>query len=105
MSGSRRRALPGCRIARPFLPARCRGVAADVRHVDLALPTRAQIFVHSMQSDLNWPWLVLAVRAAPAPAALADRVRAILREVNPNVPITRINDADEVVARSIMEPR
>jgi putative ABC transport system permease protein len=81
------------------------GVAADVRHVDLVLPTRAQIFVHSMQSDLNWPWLVLAVRAASAPAALADPVRAILREVNPNVPITRINSADEVVARSITEPR
>jgi putative ABC transport system permease protein len=80
------------------------GVAADVR-LDLALPTRAQIFVHSMQSDLNWPWLVLAVRAAIAPAALADPIRAILREVNPNVPITRISSADEVVARSITEPR
>jgi predicted permease len=81
------------------------GVAADVRHVDLALPTRAQIFVHSMQSDLNWPWLVLAVRAASAPAALADPVRAILREVDPNVPVTRINSADDVLARSITEPR
>jgi predicted permease len=81
------------------------GVAADVRHVDLAVPPRPEIFVHSMQSDLNWPWLVLAVRAASAPAALADPVRAILREVNPNVPITRINSADDVVVRSITEPR
>ena len=81
------------------------GVAADVRHVNLAVPPRPEIFVHSMQSDLNWPWLVLAMRATSAPGGLADPVRAILREVNPNVPITRINSADEVVARSITEPR
>jgi putative ABC transport system permease protein len=81
------------------------GVAADVRHVNLAVAPRPEIFVHSMQSDLNWPWLVLAVRAASAPTALADPVRAILREVNPHVPIRRINNAAEVVARSITEPR
>jgi putative ABC transport system permease protein len=81
------------------------GVAADVRHVGLAVPPRPEVFVHSMQSDLNWPWLVLAVRSTPAPMALADPVRTILREVNPNVPITRINSADAVVARSMTEPR
>ena len=81
------------------------GVAADVRHVNLAVPPRPEIFVHSMQSDLNWPWLVLAMRVASAPGGLADPVRAMLREVNPNVPIRRINSADEVVARSITEPR
>jgi putative ABC transport system permease protein len=81
------------------------GVAADVRHVGLAVPPRPEVFVHSMQSDLNWPWLVLAVRNTSAPMALADPVRTILREVNPNVPITRINSADAVVARSMTEPR
>ena len=40
-----------------------------------------------------------------APMALADPVRTILRDVNPNVPITRINSADDVVARSMTEPR
>jgi putative ABC transport system permease protein len=81
------------------------GVAGDVRHAGLAVPPRPEVFVHSMQSDLNWPWLVLAVRAASAPMALADPVRAILREVNPNVPITRLNSAEDVVARSMNEPR
>jgi hypothetical protein len=36
---------------------------------------------------------------------LSAPVRAILREVNPNVPITRINSAEDVVARSMNEPR
>jgi putative ABC transport system permease protein len=81
------------------------GLAADVRHVGLAVPPRPEIFIHSMQSELNWPWLVLAVRAASSPAALADQVRLTLRQADPNVPITRINSADDVVARSIEQPQ
>ncbi len=81
------------------------GVAADVRHVGLAVPPRREVFVHSMQSQLSWAHFVLAVRTSSAPNALADSVRAILRDADANVPIARIASGDDVVARSMTEPR
>jgi len=81
------------------------GVTADVRHVGLAVPPRPEIFVNSMQSSLPWSWLVLAVRAHGDPAPLAESVKAALHEANANVPIERASTLDEVVSRSIVEPR
>jgi putative ABC transport system permease protein len=81
------------------------GVAADVRHVGLAVAPRAEIFVNSMQSDLAWPFAVLVVRAASNPGGLADAVKAALREADPNVPLSRINTVDTVIARSMAQPR
>jgi putative ABC transport system permease protein len=48
---------------------------------------------------------VLTVRTAGDPARMADTVKATLRDVNPNVPVQRLNTMDEVIARSIVEPR
>ena len=81
------------------------GVTADVRHVGLAVPPRPEIFVNSMQSSLPWSWLVLAVRAYGDPAPLAESVKAALHDVNANVPIERASTLDDVVSRSIVEPR
>jgi predicted permease len=81
------------------------GVTADVRHVGLAVPPRPEIFVNSMQSSLPWSWLVLAVRAHGDPAPLAESVKAALHDVNANVPIERASTLDDVVSRSIVEPR
>jgi putative ABC transport system permease protein len=81
------------------------GVTGDVRHVGLAVPPRPEIFLNSMQAQLDWSWLVLAVRAHGDPGLLAESVKAALREANPNVPIERANTLDEVVSRSIVGPR
>ena len=81
------------------------GVTGDVRHVGLAVPPRAEIFLDSLQSPLTWPPLVLVVRAHGDAASLADTVTAAVRDANPNVPITRVSTMDEIVARSIVEPR
>jgi putative ABC transport system permease protein len=81
------------------------GVTGDVHHVGLGEPPRAEIFVNSLQAPLPWPWLVLTVRAHGDPTALAESVRAALRETDPNVPVQRIATLEDVVSRSIMEPR
>jgi len=81
------------------------GVTGDVRFVGLAVPPRPEVFVNSMQSALPWSWLVLAVRAHGDPAPLTESVKAALRDVNPNVPIERASTLDDVVSRSIVEPR
>jgi putative ABC transport system permease protein len=51
------------------------------------------------------PWLVLTVRADGDPAPLAEPVKAALRAVSPHVPVRRVDRLDEVVSRSIVEPR
>jgi putative ABC transport system permease protein len=81
------------------------GVTGDVRHVGLASPPRAELFLNSMQSLLRWPWLVLAVRADGDPAALAQPLKTVLRAVSPHVPVQRVDTLDAVVSRSIIEPR
>ena len=81
------------------------GVAGDVRHVGLGTPPRAEVFLNSMQSLLRWPWLALAVKTNGDPAPLAEPVKATLRAVSPHVPVRRVATLDEVVSRSIVEPR
>ena len=43
------------------------GVTGDVRHQGLAIPPRPEIFVNALQSELTWPWSVLAVRTVADP--------------------------------------
>ena len=81
------------------------GVADDVRHVGLAVPPRAEIYVNSMQTGLNWSSVVLAVRAVSSPAGLADAVKAAVRAADPGVVAVRVNTVEEVIARSMAQPR
>jgi putative ABC transport system permease protein len=81
------------------------GVADDVRHVGLAIAPRAEVFVNSMQSELNWSAVVLVARASAEPTGLAEAIRSALRDANPNVPVSRINAIEDVIARSMAQPR
>jgi putative ABC transport system permease protein len=81
------------------------GVAEDVRHVGLAVAPRAEVFVNSMQTDLTWPFAVLIARAAANPGGLADAAKAALHAADPNVPLSRVNTVDEVIARSMAQAR
>ncbi len=81
------------------------GVADDVRHVGLAVPPRAEIFVNSMQTDLDWSPVVLVARTAVNPTSLVDAVKAALRAADPSVPVFRANAIEDVIARSMAEPR
>jgi predicted permease len=81
------------------------GVTGDVHQANLAIPPRPEIFLNAAQSPLTWSWLSLAVRAHGDPISMSDVIKATIRDVNPNVPIQRVNTMDDVVARSIVEPR
>jgi predicted permease len=81
------------------------GVVADVRHRNLVDPPHSEIYVNSLQTELTWMPVVLAVRTQVDPKSVAEPIKAIFREVNPAVPIARISTMDEVVARSLAEPR
>jgi putative ABC transport system permease protein len=48
---------------------------------------------------------VLTVRAAAEPTTLAAPIKAALRDVDPDVPLARVRTMDEIVERSLAEPR
>jgi predicted permease len=81
------------------------GVVGDVRHSDLVQPPHSEIYVNSTQTDLAWNSTVLAVRTNGHPSSLIEPIKAAVRQINPAVPIYRINTMDDVVARSMAEPR
>jgi putative ABC transport system permease protein len=81
------------------------GVTGDVRHEGLAVPPRPEIIVNAMQSALDWPWGVLAIRTVADPETLSATVRDVARSVDPNVPLVRINTMDGLLSRSMAAPR
>ena len=81
------------------------GVTGNVRHIALDEPARPEIFLNSLQADLQWPGQVLVVRVDGNPAALAGPVEAAIKSIDPGVPIERPIAMDEVIARSIAAPR
>ena len=81
------------------------GVAGDVRHQGLAQPPRAEIFLDALQSELSWSAFVLAVGTASDPMTLAQSTRRVLRDVDSNVPLPLVRTMEDVVARSMAEPR
>ena len=81
------------------------GVADDVRHVGLAVPPRPEVFVNSLQSELSWASVVLAVRTADHPSGLVDAVKAAIHEADTGAVLVRINTLDQVIARSMAQPR
>jgi putative ABC transport system permease protein len=81
------------------------GVTGNMRHRGLDVEPRSEIFLNSMQADLQWPGQVFVVRADGNPAALSGSIEAALKSVDPGVPVERPMPMDEVIARSIAAPR
>jgi putative ABC transport system permease protein len=81
------------------------GVTGDVRHQGLATPPRPEIFVNAMQSELPWPWSVIAVRTVSDPEGLVAVVKDVVISVDPNVPLVRINTMDGILSRAVAAPR
>ena len=70
------------------------GVAERCAACRIGRGTSREIFVNSMQTDLNWS-AVLVARTAANPEGLADAVKAALRDVDPNVPLSRVSTVDD----------
>ncbi len=78
------------------------GVAGDVHHNGLDLPSYPHIYLPHNQEP--WSSVSLVVRTAIAPAELASAVRARIRAADPELPITVRTMAD-VMSRSVGRPR
>lgn len=73
------------------------GVVGHVRNYELAEPSRVEAYVPLEQSACCRT-LWLTVRTTGDPAALASRVRDVVRGVDPEIPVFRVNTMRAVLA-------
>jgi putative ABC transport system permease protein len=79
------------------------GVVGDVRRSGLVADAPLQVYRPLAQRTPSFATLM--VRTSLPPAALAKPVQAALLEIDPDTPVTDIVAMDEVVGRSIAQPR
>jgi predicted permease len=70
------------------------GVVADQSQVSPAVATRAEVFENRVQDWGRSGWIVL--RTAGEPLSLLPTVREALRELDPEIPLTRVRPLHEV---------
>jgi predicted permease len=74
------------------------GIVRDVKYSDLREPAPPTLYVPSLQAPRGA--FAFALRTTVSPASIAPMIRAIVRDIDPNLPITRIStQADEVEKR------
>jgi len=79
------------------------GIVADVRHRGPASPAQAEMYLSYLQFVARSAWLVL--RATGDATAAVVPVRAAVRDVDPLLPLAAIAPMDQLVARSLSQPR
>jgi putative ABC transport system permease protein len=79
------------------------GIVGDVKEAGLSQADEPQLYMPMRQ----WPVQAMAVvvRTATSPMSLGDAVREQVRQVDPALPISRMRPLDEIVSRSISQPR
>ncbi|HTG14117.1 MAG TPA: FtsX-like permease family protein, partial [Blastocatellia bacterium] len=79
------------------------GVVREVKHDRLNASTRMSVYLPFAQMPIGGS--SLAIRTEGRPENLIAAVRAQVREIDPDLPVTRIMPMTEVVARSVWQPR
>jgi putative ABC transport system permease protein len=79
------------------------GVVSDVRTFGIDADPRAEIFIPHAQ--FNLPQMSLVARTAGDPSQLVNAIRAQIRAVNQNIPITGVQTMEELRSRSVAERR
>jgi putative ABC transport system permease protein len=79
------------------------GIVGDIRDAGLAEPNPPQIFLPFAQ----WPVgrMTVLLDTAVTPATVADAARKTVYALDGNLPVGNVRTLDEVVARSISQPR
>src|SRR5688572_1463833 len=89
------------------------GVVRDVRQRSLDFDslspsiqklTSCQVYVPYAQTAL-WPRMTVVVRASPAPMALANALRAEVRALDKDLPVSKVRTMETVRGDSIAQPR
>jgi len=78
------------------------GIVGDVRRKGLDLPAEAMVYMHYQQFTI--PYFHLFARGTNA-ATLASEARAVVRELDPELPLGTVETVAEMRARSMATPR
>jgi putative ABC transport system permease protein len=79
------------------------GVVADTRASGLAIDPRPTIYLSFHTFTL--PFMSVVAKSDAGDAAVAAAVRAAYKEVDPEIPVGRIQTMNDVLASSVAEPR
>ncbi len=79
------------------------GVYADVRDIDPSDETQPAMIVPFAQSPTSWGRV--AVRTAGEPTALRGAIAEIVRTIDPELPMARVQTLDQVVAGAMVTDR
>jgi len=79
------------------------GVVREVKHNRLDASTRMSVYLPFDQIPIGGS--SLAIRSSGRPESLTGAVRAQLKELDPDLPLTEVRPMTEVVARSVWQPR
>jgi putative ABC transport system permease protein len=79
------------------------GVVGEVKHERLDASTRKSVYLPHAQVPIGGSRL--AIRTDGRPESLIGAVRNQVRELDPDLPVSRIMPMTEVVARSVWQPR
>jgi len=83
------------------------GVVADTRFQGLESPPQAEFFTPHAQQSQWWlrrfQWIVVRTEGEPTDAF--PRIREMVREVDPTLPITQVATMEEILGESVTRPR
>jgi len=79
------------------------GVVGDVRHTDIAEPPEAGVYVPAAQAPFSRG--VIVVRAILPTDQLASRIRDVLRELDPNLPLFNVRTLADLQADAVAPAR
>jgi predicted permease len=93
----------GLSLGYPFPVSRIVGVLPDVRTQSLTEAVEPEIWIPHGQFGPNG--MTVTMRLAPGASDVMSRVRALLREMDPSLPIFRIETMDQAVSRHVAPTR
>ena len=77
------------------------GMSRDVRHYGLERPMRPGIYLPLVQSPSTT--MAVVIRTAGDPAALTPAARAVVREIDPDLALYRVQTMEEALRRSLAQ--
>ncbi len=82
------------------------GVTRNVRHYELESPSRIQIYVPAHQSGLSWSrTLRLVVATTGDPRRVAEPLRQLVSELDPDVPLAEVSTMEALVEGALGQTR
>jgi predicted permease len=79
------------------------GVVGNVRHLGLDVQPRPEIYYHTSTNPPYGP--VLVVRTTSDPKRMISVVRAKVRELDRDVPLSNVNTIDQLISQSVAQRR